>query len=82
MCIRDSFGLERSGIVFGWVFAAHMVGAGAGASVAGWIRQAQGDYRLAWWGAGLLCAAAAASIFTIRRPEIPAPTPDRVPEPA
>lgn len=79
---REHFGLERSGIVFGWVFAAHMVGAGAGASVAGWIRQAQGDYRLAWWGAGLLCAAAAASIFTIRRPEIPAPTPDRVPEPA
>ncbi|MCA0438010.1 MAG: MFS transporter [Actinobacteria bacterium] len=78
---RQHFGLERSGIVFGWVFAAHMVGAGAGASVAGWIRQSQGDYRLAWWAAGLLCAAAAASVFTIRRPEVPAAQRDRVPEP-
>ena len=29
------FGLEKSGVVFGWVFAAHMVGAGVAASYAG-----------------------------------------------
>lgn len=77
---RQHFGIERSGIVFGWVFAAHMIGAAAGASVAGWIREAHGDYRLAWWAAGLLCAAAAASVFTIRKPEVPARA-ERVPEP-
>ena len=79
---RQHFGLTASGVVFGWVYAAHMVGAAAGASVAGWIRQSQGDYRLAWWAAGLLCAAAAASVFTIRRPTVPAAAPERVPEPA
>ena len=36
---RQHFGLERAGVVFGWVFAAHMVGAGVAASYAGWIRQ-------------------------------------------
>ena len=29
---RQHFGLERSGVVFGWVFASHMVGAGVAAS--------------------------------------------------
>ena len=36
---RTHFGLERSGVVFGWVFAAHMVGAGVAASYAGWVRE-------------------------------------------
>jgi len=44
---RQHFGIERSGVVFGWVFAAHMVGAGVVASFAGWIRTVQGDYLLA-----------------------------------
>ena len=34
---RQHFGLEASGIVFGWVFASHMIGAGAGATLAGVI---------------------------------------------
>lgn len=72
---RQAFGLQRSGIVFGWVFASHMIGAGIGASVAGIIRQAQGDYRLAWYIAAGLCLVAAASVFTIRR----RPEPDAVP---
>ena len=38
---RQHFGVERAGVVFGWVFASHMVGAGVAASFAGWIRQAQ-----------------------------------------
>ena len=31
---------ERAGVVFGWVFASHMVGAGVAACYAGWIRTA------------------------------------------
>ena len=38
---RQHFGIERSGVVFGWVFASHMVGAGVAASFAGWIRAGQ-----------------------------------------
>ncbi|HST48083.1 MFS transporter [Jatrophihabitans sp.] len=64
---REHFGLEKSGLVFGWVFAAHMVGAGLAASYAGAVREHTGDYRLAWLTAGLMCIAAALAFFTIRR---------------
>ncbi len=64
---REHFGLEKSGLVFGWVFAAHMVGAGLAASYAGAVREHTGDYRLAWLTAGMLCIAAALAFFTIRR---------------
>ena len=62
---RQHFGLERSGVVFGWVFAAHMVGAGVAASFAGWIRQTQGDYLIAWLTAGGLCLLAAIACLAI-----------------
>jgi hypothetical protein len=55
---RHYFGLERSSIVFGWVFASHMVGAGIAASYAGWVRQVNGDYLTAWLTAGGLCVVA------------------------
>lgn len=66
---RTHFGVADSGVVFGWVFASHMVGAGVGASVAGWVRTAQGDYHWAWVGAAILCFAAVALALAIpRRP--------------
>ncbi|MGI8666724.1 MAG: MFS transporter [Jatrophihabitans sp.] len=64
---RDHFGSEQAGLVFGWVFAAHMVGAGLAASFAGAIREHTGDYRIAWLTAGLLCLVAAMSLLTISR---------------
>ena len=68
---RQHFGLQRSGVVFGWVFASHMVGAGVAASFAGWIRTTQGDYLLAWVTAGGLClAAAVACLLVPRRPAV------------
>lgn len=67
---RQHFGLAKSGVVYGWVFASHMVGAGAGASFAGWIRSNQGDYAIAWVMAGALCIVAAASFSLMRRPEV------------
>ncbi len=66
---RTHFGLADSSVVFGWVFASHMVGAGVGASVAGWVRTSQGDYRWAWLAAAVLCFAAVAVTLSIpRRP--------------
>jgi sugar phosphate permease len=47
-------------IVFGWVFAAHQLGAAAAASGAGFIRDAQGSYNLAFCLAAILCVIAAA----------------------
>ena len=44
-----------------------MVGAGVAASYAGWIRQSNGDYYVAWITAGGLCIAAAAACLMIPR---------------
>ena len=63
---REAFGLERSGVLYGWVFAAHMVGAGIAATYSGWIRSTHGNYGIAWYTAAALALAAAAFI-----PEIP-----------
>jgi predicted MFS family arabinose efflux permease len=65
---RRHFGLARSGVVFGWVFASHMVGAGIAASYAGWVRSSTGDYLTAWLTAGALCLGAAVACLTITRP--------------
>ncbi|TQJ51665.1 MFS transporter [Phycicoccus sp. SLBN-51] len=65
---RRHFGLERSGVVFGWVFASHMVGAGVAASYAGWVRSSTGDYLPAWLTAGALCLVAALACLTITKP--------------
>ena len=62
---REAFGLERSGVLYGWVFAAHMIGAGAAASFAGWIRQTHGDYNIAWFVAAALALVASASVIFI-----------------
>jgi predicted MFS family arabinose efflux permease len=68
---RIHFGVERSGVVFGWVFASHMVGAGIAASYAGWIRQGLGDYFWAWMTAGVLCLLASLMVLSIPRPPLP-----------
>jgi sugar phosphate permease len=65
---RTHFGLERSGVVFGWVFASHMVGAGVAASFAGWVRESSGDYLGAWMTAGGLCLLAAFACLAVPKP--------------
>ena len=64
---RQHFGLQRSAVVFGWVYASHMVGAGVAASFAGFVRQEAGDYFAAWVTAGGLCLGAAALCLMIPR---------------
>jgi sugar phosphate permease len=64
---RRHFGVARSGVVFGWVFASHMVGAGIAASYAGWVRQSTGDYFTAWLTAGGLCLFAALACLAISK---------------
>lgn len=70
---RAHYGLERSGIVFGWLFASHMVGAGIAASFAGWVREHHGDYGPAWISAAALCLGAAVIVLTIPRKVKPVP---------
>ncbi|MEY4648028.1 MAG: hypothetical protein RL009_444 [Actinomycetota bacterium] len=56
---RKYFGLERSPLIYGWVFASHMIGAAVAAWFAGIIRDSQGDYLIAWITAAVLCLVAA-----------------------
>ena len=63
---REYFG-ARAPIVFGWVFAAHQLGAAVAAAGAGWLRDLQGDYDLAFYLAAGLCAVAALLCLSVRR---------------
>jgi len=64
---RQAFGMERAGVVFGWVFAAHQIGAGAAAAFAGSVRELTGSYTPAWFAAGALCLVAAAAALLVPR---------------
>lgn len=57
---------ETGPIVFGWVFAAHQVGAAFAALAAGLTRDRLGSYDLAWYAAGGLCVVAAVLSLRIR----------------
>ena len=74
----EIFGRESVGIVFGWIFAAHMAGAAVAAWGAGAARTWFGGYGWAFGTSGLLCLFAVGLVTQIRRgPEvglIPAPT--------
>ncbi|OAN44812.1 MFS transporter [Paramagnetospirillum marisnigri] len=63
----QSFGRERAGVMFGWIFAAHQVGAATAAYAAGWIRTDLGDYYLAFLSAGLICLVAAVMSLMVGR---------------
>lgn len=63
---RQMFGADGS-VVFGWVFAAHQLGAAVAAVLAGYIRDATGHYNYAWLGAAAMCTVAAVISATIRK---------------
>ncbi|MFJ6535463.1 MFS transporter [Paenarthrobacter sp. NPDC091711] len=63
---RSVFGADGS-VVFGWVFAAHQLGAAVAALLAGFIRDATGHYNYAWLGAAAMCTVAAVISATIRK---------------
>ena len=63
---REIFG-DRGTIVFGWVFAAHQLGAAAAALGAGVVRDVFGTYTYAWWGGAAMCAIAAVLSIAVKR---------------
>jgi MFS family permease len=63
----QSFGVAQSALVYGWIFAAHQLGAASAAYAAGWLRTEQGDYVLAFTGAGYLSLVAAGMVLAINR---------------
>ncbi|MEU7629275.1 MFS transporter [Nocardia sp. NPDC049220] len=68
---RELFGSDGA-VAFGWVFASHQIGSAVAATGAGVIRDLRGNYDLAWYIAGALCATAAVMSAVIRRAPQPA----------
>src|SRR5579864_6543916 len=64
----DRFGRERAGMVFGWVFVGHQLGAATAALGAGFSRTEFASYLPAFFAAGALCILAAALVLMIAKP--------------
>ena len=76
----ETFGPQRVGVFYGWIFAAHQFGAAFAAYGGGGLRTWLGDYQVTFITAGLLCLLAAGMVLRIRtepllprRAEAPAP---------
>jgi predicted MFS family arabinose efflux permease len=80
--VADRFGRHNVGVVYGWVFAAHMFGAGIAAWAAGIVRDSVGDYAPAFITAGFIAILAGFAALGIRRgaggPAILAPADVRI----
>ena len=59
------FGAERAGLVFGWIFAGHQIGAAVAAFGAGLSRTVLLSYLPAFFVAGALCLVAAVFVLTM-----------------
>lgn len=73
--VADRFGKHNVGVVYGWVFAAHMVGAAIAAWAAGMVRENVGDYAAAFVAAGWIAIIAGFAALGIRRPAVDTPPP-------
>lgn len=61
----DIFGKQQVGIVYGWIFAAHQLGAATATYAAGALRTAIGSYQISFISSGLLCLLAAGLVIRI-----------------
>jgi MFS family permease len=71
----DRFGAERAGLVFGWIFAGHQLGAAAAAYAGGASRTGLATFAPAIFAAGALCLLAAMLLISMRRPQTAVPRP-------
>jgi MFS family permease len=68
----EIFGRERTGVVFGWIFASHMIGAAFAAFLGGFARTVWHTYLPAFYLGGFACLIAALAIWLIERKPAPA----------
>ena len=61
----ERFGSEKANLTFGWIFAAHQLGAATAAFGAGFSRSDFATYLPALYVAGVACVIAAALVLTI-----------------
>ena len=65
------FGKDSVGTIFGWIFCAHMVGAGLAAYAGGWFHDMLGDYHLVFISAALLGFVAVGLSMSIKKQQRP-----------
>jgi len=82
MLTADLFGRRSVGMLFGWIFLAHQIGAGLASYVGGLVFDLTGTYTPAFLSAGVLGLVAAGMVLAIREPDRSAPTPAVRPVPA
>ena len=63
----QTFGREKAGLVFGWIFAAHQIGSAVAAFAGGAARTAYATYLPAFFVAGAACLLAAVMVMLIGR---------------
>lgn len=74
-----SFGKNNAALMFGWIAAAHQIGAATVAFAAGYLRSATGNYLYAFVLSGALCLLAAALVPLIARGDAaPLPADDEI----
>ena len=61
-----AFGRDQGPLIFGWVFAAHQLGAATAALAAGISRDVLSSYLPAFYAAGVMCLAAAVAVLFAR----------------
>jgi MFS family permease len=66
----DKFGREKAGLVFGWVFTGHQLGAATAAYGAGFFKSDFNTYMPALQIAGVMCMLAV-SVMLLKKPDMP-----------
>lgn len=66
---RQTFGLEKSAMMYGWIVAAHQVGAGVAAYSGGVVYKVFGSYMWAFLLAGGFCVLASLFVILLKKPQ-------------
>ena len=64
----ERFGRDKAGLVFGWIFCGHQLGAATAALGAGLTRTELNTYLPAFFASGLMCIVAALLALTMAKP--------------
>ncbi|GCE22564.1 hypothetical protein KDK_63640 [Dictyobacter kobayashii] len=76
----ELFGVRNAGVIYGWIFASHQLGAATAAFMAGLLRTWLGSYQVSFISAGLLCLCASGMVIRIgRKPRLQQPLVSDVP---
>jgi MFS family permease len=65
----ENFGREKAGLVFGWVFTGHQLGAATAAFGAGYFKSGFDTYMPALQIAGVMCGIAAVAVLLLNKPD-------------